>query len=150
MNYKEICEKYKLKTLEGADLEGANLRGANLIDANLKGANLEGANLEDASLRGADLEGAELEDANLEGADLEGANLEGANLTGTNIITFQAGKHLAFCYGDHIQIGCENLTVSRWVKNYESIGDAYDYTPTEIELYGDFIKSMARRLENAE
>ena len=80
MNYQEICTKYDLETLRGADLRCADLECADLRDADLGGADLGGADLSCADLRGANLGGANLEGADLRGANLGGANLEGADL----------------------------------------------------------------------
>jgi uncharacterized protein YjbI with pentapeptide repeats len=85
MNYEEICKKFSLENLRGADLSGADLSGANLTYANLRGADLSGANLRGANLSDANLRGANLSDASLRGADLSGANLTYANLRGANL-----------------------------------------------------------------
>ena len=116
MNYREICEKYNLENLIGANLSGANLSGANLRDANLRDADLSYADL-----IGADLIGANLIGANLSGADLRGTNLRGADLSyaiGNNkeIITIQTGSHWTIVYtSTHIQIGCQNHTIDEWM-----------------------------------
>jgi hypothetical protein len=85
MNYQDICDKYKLTNLTGADLRDANLRGAELENADLRDANLKYADLENADLKYANLRYADLECADLSGADLEGADLRYANLTCANL-----------------------------------------------------------------
>jgi len=93
MNYQDICARFGLTTLIGADLsdadlrlaslEGADLRGASLNRTDLEGADLRYANLEGANLTIVDLRYANLEGANLKNTILAGADLEEANLTNT-------------------------------------------------------------------
>ena len=127
--------------LGGADLKGAYLRDADLRGAYLRGANLGGADLRSAYLGGADLESADLRSADLRGADLEGANLGGANWLNTNILTFQAGKHFAFCHENVIKIGCITKTIEEWITDAESIGIKENYTKKEIRAYTSWIKT---------
>lgn len=138
-------------TLERANLRRANFRGAYLKGANLMGANFERANLkettlEKANLRGADLREADLWGANLGGATLRGAYLEGADLIGAiledaDIVSFQGGRHTAYCtLNGYIKIGCYHHTTKFWLENYEKFGEDYKYSPTEIKAYGQFIK----------
>ena len=93
MNYKDICEKYKLANLSYANLRGADLRYANLCGANLCGANLCGADLRYKNLSGADLRGADLSDANLSGADLQNTCLDPENKPNGNVEGFHKTPH---------------------------------------------------------
>jgi hypothetical protein len=43
-----------------------------------------------------------------------------------------------------IIIGCEEHSVSDWIENYKSIGEENDYTPGQIEEYGEYIKICAK------
>jgi hypothetical protein len=83
MDATEIKTKYKIETLQYADLRHAYLRGANLQGNYLRGADLRHANLQRADLRGADLRHANLQDADLRGANLQDADLQGADLLNT-------------------------------------------------------------------
>ena len=117
---------------EGADLRDANLRGANLTDANLRGADLRGADLRGANLTGADLE-------NTKGTD------------GYCFLTAQFGKgQIIATSGEAVSIGCETHTISHWVENYNEIGKKHDYTPLEIEDYGDALRLMKKILDRRE
>ena len=89
-------------------------------------------------------ERANLRDANLRDANLVGANLEGANLEGADILTFQFNKHFAYSHGDRVKIGCKDLLISEWFTEFREIGENENYTETEIEAYGAFIKLCAK------
>lgn len=73
------------------------------------------------------------------GADLYGAILYGAILYGADILTFQFKRYFAFCYGNRIQIGCENKTITEWV---DTVGKAKSEGFDEIETaaYRGFIR----------
>ena len=130
-NLSIVLEKHK-KWLENKDGgKRANLRGANLRGAYLRGANL----------RGADLRGANLSGANLSGADLR-------EIKGKTILTFQAGKEFAYSADGRIKIGCEEHTIDEWLKNYEEICKKHEFSETEIEQYGDFIKMCEKYCKN--
>ena len=152
--------------LSGANLSGANLSGANLLEAYLTGANLSEANLSGDNLSGAYLSGANLSGANLSGANLSGANLSGANLLGANLLgatllganlNHLIGQEIYNCYfGQHnavyvkqtgiVTIGCQEHTIEYWLENYEKIGEEAEYTKTQIVLYGDWLKSIAKHI----
>ena len=102
--------------------------------------------LESGGVRGsrANLSGADLSGADLSGADLYGADLYGADLSSTCVFTFALGRHLGFCYGDYIQIGCEHHTIAHWKKNYRTIGRNHKYTVDEIYNYGLLINMLSR------
>ncbi|MAD98964.1 MAG: hypothetical protein Unbinned200contig1002_26 [Prokaryotic dsDNA virus sp.] len=135
--------------LYGADLEGANLYGADLEGANLYGADLRGADLRHANLIGANLSGADLEGADLSAADLRGADLRRADLRRTDlrrakgILSFTGAQHLAICYKDRIQIGCQDHSIKLWVTLYQTIGHKNNYTESQVQSYGLFIKMCA-------
>ncbi len=102
------------------------------VRANLSGANLYGANLYGASLSG----------ANLYGANLYGANLSNTSLQGKTIVSFLAGRHTAYYFGqDEIKIGCHAHSLNYWLQNFEQIGTDNQYTGEQIKKYGRFIKS---------
>lgn len=146
--------------LQGANLKGANLKGANLKGAYLKGANLSGANLSGANLKGAYLEeanlkGAYLERANLEESYLEGAYLVGAHLEKTEIFTFQCFRDFGFYHrgkqykgGDYLQIGCSGYSLQQWINHYIKIGEANNYTKTEMELYYKMMLFIQKNIKN--
>ena len=46
---------------------------------------------------------------------------------------------------NHITIGCKTHTIIHWVMNYKEIGKSSNYSPEEIEVYGDYIKSIAKQ-----
>ncbi len=102
-----------LVTCDADDLYRADLSRANLYRANLRGADLSGANLRDANLSGADLYR-----ANLIGADLSGANLIDADLrafgNGRELITAQIEMWPLGIFGDTMQIGCQQHSISAW------------------------------------
>ena len=152
-------EEGKRANLRNAELMFANLRNAELMLANLKHANLKHSDLRYAdlrcvNLRGANLTGAVLIDADLEDADLEGANLEGANLKyayltnvnleGTGVYFFKGPKDDAIYNSkdDILYIGCQVHSLEYWLKNYVDIGKEHRYTDEEIEVYGQWIKSL--------
>ena len=140
--------------LKGVNLEGADLKGANLEYANLRGAYLGGADLEDANLNYAILIGAKLGYANLRGADLKGANLEGVDLIGVNLkgsnledtglIYFKGPCHNGVYHPKDkvLYIGCEVHSLQHWLENYVDIGKKHKYTDSQIEVYGQWIKSL--------
>lgn len=131
------------------DLQRADLRGASLQKANFQGANFQGANL-----RGANLWGAYLRGANLRGAYLRGAHLLGANLENTEVIAFFLGRRFGFAHfgpqyedGSYVQIGCEGHSLPHWLKHFQEIGKAADYTEKDIQFYGDFLNLLYKRAE---
>jgi uncharacterized protein YjbI with pentapeptide repeats len=142
----EILDKHLeyLKGVEGgvyANLEGADLRDADLRDADLRRANLRGAYLRGADLRDADLRGADLRDADLRRANLRGAYLRGADLSGvTGVLSFTFGRHFAYSHKNIIKIGCKEMTIDRWLIDFEIIGRSEEYSNKQIRAYGAFIK----------
>ena len=143
--------------LSGADLSGANLCGTDLAGADLSGADLAGADLSEADLSGADLSGADLSEADLSGADLSGADLRRADLSGADLrgadgsfVTGSFGRHHAVAAGGYISIGCEHHSYAEWLKRYEEIGRVHDYSPAEIEVYGQWIRMAVAWLEPIE
>ena len=97
-----------------------------------------------ANLRGADLSGANLEHTDLEGVNLEYVNLIDADLESTGVYFFRGPKH----YGtynskdDKLYIGCQVHSLEYWLENYVAIGKKHRYTNKEIEVYGNWIKSL--------
>jgi hypothetical protein len=123
-----------------ADLRSADLSGANLYEADLRGADLSGADLSEADLRGADLYG----------ADLRWADLRGADLSGTKGIIKISGLRddIIAVYGSsNVSIGCQNLSIEEWLRDYEIIGKKARYTPEEIAEYGLRLRFVAERIE---
>jgi hypothetical protein len=47
---------------------------------------------------------------------------------------------LTTCSFSEIDIGCEIHTVSHWLKNYKTIGEANGYSEREIEEYFKYLK----------
>ena len=86
-----------------------------------------------------------LRGANLQGTDLQGANLQGANLQDTCILSGTLGRHFYFCNGDHLQIGCEDMTLDQWLVEYNRVGEESDYTNQQIHDYGCLIKFLIER-----
>ena len=125
----EICTKATEKN-EQADLHGANLKGVDLSRVNLRSANLSWADLSWANLRGADLRG----------ADLSGAE-------GKNFYVSYFGQHHAIAAGGYISIGCERHTIEYWLNNYADIGKQNEYSNSEIEMYGNWIKIVSENLD---
>ncbi len=130
--------------LSEADLSEADLPWANLSRADLSGANLSGANLHGANLYMANLSGADLDRADLTGANLYMANLSGAYLSRAKqrIVSIYTTRHQIIAIDDDIKIGCYRMSLSDWLKNYESIGMKNEYSKSEIELYGKLLKSL--------
>ena len=157
---KDILEKHKKwlnkekdgvrADLRSADLRSANLRYADLSSADLRNADLRNADLRYADLSSADLRYADLRSANLRYADLRyadlsNADLSSADLRSADLITFQFRRHMAyFTFDDHIRIGCHNLTIKTWLKDFKKIGKAEDYSKDEIDFYGTFIKQCSK------
>jgi len=131
--------------LQGADLRMANLQEANLQEADLQGADLRMADLRMANLRRADLQGANLQGANLQGAYLQGAYLQGAYLQYTCIISGTLGHHFYFCNGDHLRIGCEDMTLDQWLVDFKRVGEEAGYTKQQIHDYGCLIRFLIER-----
>ena len=128
------------ESLVGADLQGANLRGADLREADLEGAHLQEANLQGAYLLKAYLLGADLYRA-----DLQGAYLQGAYLQYTCIISGTLGHHFYFCNGDHLRIGCEDMTLDQWLVDFKRVGEEAGYTKQQIHDYGCLIRFLIER-----
>jgi len=133
--------------LSGADLSGANLSGANLFKvnlswANLSWANLFGADLSEANLYGACLFGANLTKANLSKTNLSGADLSQANLTFTSVYSFTLGKNFGYYFNGVVKIGCIELPLEQWLKDYKKIGRENNYTEQDIENYGNMLKFL--------
>ena len=131
--------------LSGANLLRANLSGADLLRANLSGANLSRANLSEANLSGADLSGANLSGANLSGANLSRADLSGANLSFTGLFGFYLFKHFGYAWKNKnneiiVKIGCKELTLNDWLKEYKNIGENESYSELDIKNYGNMLK----------
>ena len=94
---------------------------------------------------------------NLTGADLRGADLRGADLRGADLheasgpfATGSFGCHNAVAAGGYISIGCERHTYAEWLKRYEEIGDAHDYSAAEVAMYGRWISMAVAWLEPIE
>jgi hypothetical protein len=96
--------------------------------------------------------GINLTGADLRGADLRGADLTGADLTGASgpFATGSFGCHNAVAAGGYISIGCERHTYAEWLKRYEEIGDAHDYSAAEVAMYGRWISMAVAWLEPIE
>ena len=102
-----------------------------------------------ADLRWANLSGADLSWANLRGADLSEADLSEADLSeayGNNFYLAYFGQHHCIAAGEYISVGCERHTIKHWLKNYKEIGKKYQYTDSEIAMYGAWIKIVAKNL----
>jgi len=125
----ELILETELADLSGADLSGANLRGANLRYADLSGANLLGADLS--------------------GANLLDANLSGANLRHANLIVLQMDLWTAYITTNHIRIGCQSHTLSKW-ENFTD-ADILDMHPRALEYWHknkEVIISLCKRFNN--
>lgn len=120
----------------------------NVLKSHRKWLNDEGgkrADLRNADLRNADLGNANLWNAKLRGADLRYANLRGADLRGAEGILTFIGEHHQIIYYRHndehrAQIGCKDLPIEEWLKNFESIGKEENYPKQSIKLYGEVLK----------
>jgi hypothetical protein len=133
--YENVCDA----VLKNKD---KNLYGANLSGADLSRADLSGADLSRADLSGANLSGANLPRADLSGAYLSGANLYGAKNIKLPIITIAGSVHSVWYMDGRIKIGCEDHTVDRWAKKYQTIGNQHNYTDEQISEYGQYIKMI--------
>ena len=91
--------------------------------------------------------GIDLSGANLSGADLRRADLSGAD---GSFVTGSFGRHHAVAAGGYISIGCERHSYAEWLKRYEEIGRVHDYSPAEIEVYGQWIRMAVAWLEPIE
>ena len=134
--------------LRYADLSSANLRYANLRYANLSSADLSYADLSYANLSSADLRYADLSSANLRYANLRYADLSSANLRYANLVVFQFQRHWAyFTFDGALRIGCVIMPISEWEIGFKEIGKENKYTDLQIEMYGDFIKSVSDKFK---
>ena len=89
----------------------------------------------------ANLEGAHLEGAHLGGANLWRANLDATILHGAKIISAMLGKHQAhYIQGIGLKIGCTQLSIPEWLKQYEKLGNDAGYSEEHIKAYYTFIK----------
>jgi len=95
-------------------------------------------------INGADLREADLLGANLRGADLREADLLGANLYGANlpIVHIKGTANLLQYLTENITIGCEFHSLEYWLIMYDVIGRENNYTESQIEEYGNYIKSI--------
>jgi len=132
----------------GADLSRADLCGANLCGANLCGADLSRANLCGANLCVADLSRANLSRANLSRADLSRANLSRADLSRAIGLKFkpiqiQGSRHwIIRTTNNRVAIGCHEYTITQWLKTFRKIGADNNYSSSEIEEYGIYLKCI--------
>jgi hypothetical protein len=126
---------FKKIGLRYADLSYADLRYTNLRYADLSYADLSSANLRYANLRYADLSYADLSSADLRYADLSYADLL--------VFQFQM-QWVYYTFDGMLRIGCESHTIAKWVKEYKEIGNKNNYSPIQIEMYGQFIKMCAK------
>ena len=136
---------YEIKFLDGQVKMFKSLVGADLQRADLLGAYLQGANLQGAFLQGADLRMANLQEANLQGTELQRAYLQGAYLQYTCIISGTLGHHFYFCNGDHLRIGCEDMTLDQWLVDFKRVGEEAGYTKQQIHDYGCLIRFLIER-----
>ena len=68
-----------------------------------------------------------------------------------SLLQIQGTRH--FCYASptkdgkeiHLGIGCEFHSIKEWLNSFGSIGNANDYSESEIEEYGEYIKLFAKR-----
>ena len=156
----KVLEQHKLwldsNFKEGTrlDLMGLNLKGLNFIDIDLRFARFAFVNLEDVDLSGAILRDADLFCATLRGCNLTNvdltctniteANLEKNNLEGTGIRFFKGPRHDAIynLKDDKLYIGCQAHCLDYWLENHVTIGRRHGYTDEEIEVYGNWFKSL--------
>jgi len=131
---------YEINFLDGRVETFESLVGANLLGADLREADLQGAYLREAYLREA-----YLREANLQGANLQGAYLQGAYLQYTCIISGTLGHHFYFCNGDHLRIGCEDMTLDQWLVDFKRVGEEAGYTKQQIHDYGCLIRFLIER-----
>ena len=97
------------------------------------------------TLSWADLRGADLREANLRGADLREANLRGANLYGADLygqpfIRMHGSRHEINAHGKKVSIGCHVNELSWWLEHYKAVGCKENYTPDQVEEYGQYLK----------
>ena len=88
--------------------------------------------------------------ANLSGAQLSGANLSKADLSGADISHVSAvwggyfGRHFVFAWwkGEDciVKIGCIENSLETWLQDYERIGFTNEYSPKNIEIYGNVLR----------
>lgn len=126
--------------LSKADLSGADLRKANFVRADLREADLSRAYLCEADFVGANLSRADLFAANLCRANLSGAHLSGANFAFVkDIFSFSLGKDFGYAWKKNkktiVRIGCEERSLSIWLKEYKNIGKDKNYNKEEISRY---------------
>jgi hypothetical protein len=43
---------------------------------------------------------------------------------------------------NHVNIGCEQHTLEHWLKHYKKIGNKYEYSKDEIELYKNLLYTL--------
>lgn len=130
--------------LSGANLYEANLYEANLYEANLDGAKLSRANLSRTNLARASLSWADLSRATLSGTDLFEAALLGTDFSNTVVKAFYIGNHFGFMYGRRVKIGCIELSLDKWIKEYKDVGKTNGYSKEQIYNYGIMLKALKK------
>jgi len=59
-------------------------------------------------------------------------------------IFISGSKHVVNYWGqDLIAIGCHQRTISNWLETFKQVGEEHDYTPEQIEEYGNYIKFIS-------
>ena len=145
----ELILETESKNLSHADLRHADLRGADFSGADFGDADLRGADLRGANLRDADFSGADFSDADFSGADLRHADLRGADLRGADLIVLQMDLWTAYITTNHIRIGCQSHTLSKW-ENFTD-ADILDMHPRALEYWHknkEVIISLCKRFNN--
>ena len=116
----EVLKSHKL----WLDTKGEEGRRVDLEDSNLEGLNFSGSDLRYVNLRY--------------------VNLRGTDLEGTGVYFFKGPGHHGIYNSkdDKLYIGCQVHSLDYWLENYVYIGRRYAYTDEDIEVYGQWIKSL--------
>ena len=139
----------------GGVIWGGVIWGGVIWGGEIRGGVIRGGVIRGGVIRGGEIRGGEIKGGVIRGGVIRGGVIRGGEIRGgvieVSLLQIQGTRH--FCYASptkdgkeiHLGIGCEFHSIKEWLNSFGSIGNANDYSESEIEEYGEYIKLFAKR-----
>ena len=129
----------------GGEIWGGEIWGGEIWGGVIWGGVIWGGVIWGGVIRGGVIRGGVIRGGVIRGGEIRGGVIE------VSLLQIQGTRH--FCYASptkdgkeiHLGIGCEFHSIKEWLNSFGSIGNANDYSESEIEEYGEYIKLFAKR-----